>query len=106
MVHAGKIPRWKICSNCRNSETCWLGNERAAQTTVDLNYVSGSQSSAEILTFVGEPSEPDAMNVGINWSDPTHLELTYKGHPTIEFQAVKCRGVDIVTRELDGAAVR
>jgi hypothetical protein len=71
---------------------------------VDLNYTSGSQGSAEILTFVGEPDRPDDMNVGINWLSPTHLELTYKGHPAVEFQAVKCRGVEIVTRGLNGPA--
>jgi hypothetical protein len=82
------------------------GTGAPAQTTVDLNYTSGHQSSSEILTFVGGPDGPDGMNVGINWLSPTQLELTYKGNPSIEFQAVKCRGVDIITREADTRAAR
>lgn len=115
-----------LMTSCRNTEKTWSAQAKSAdgryivtaetlrpggwgtagpaQTTVDLNYTSGSQGSAEILTFVGEPDRPDDMNVGINWLGPTHLELTYKGHPTIEFQAVKCRGVEIVTRSVNGPA--
>ena len=83
------------------------GTGAPAQTTVDLNYTSGHQSSSEIiLTFVDGSDGPDGMNVGIKWLSPTQLELSYKGHPTIEFQAVKCRGVDISTREADNRAAR
>ena len=76
------------------------GTGAPAQTTVDLNYTSGHQSSSEILTFVDGSEEPDGMNVTIKWLSPTQLELSYKGHRTIEFQAVKCRGIDISTREV------
>ena len=82
------------------------GTGAPAQTTVDLNYTSGHQSSSEILTFVDGSGGPDGMNVGIKWLGPTQLELSYKGHPTIEFQAVKCRGIDISTREADTRAAR
>jgi len=117
-----------LMTGCNNTERAWSAQAKSpdgryiviaetlrpggwgtgapAQTTVDLNYTSGHQSSAEILTFVGGPEEPDGMNVGINWLSPTHLELTYKGHPTVEFQAVKCRGVDIVTRGVNGTAAK
>jgi hypothetical protein len=114
--------------SCRNTERTWSAEAKSpdgryvvtaetlrpggwgtgapAQTTVDLNYTSGHQDSAEIFTFVGGPDEPDGMNVGIKWLSPTQLELTYKGSPTIEFQAVKCRGVDISVREVDSRAAR
>jgi hypothetical protein len=115
-------------SSCKNTERTWSAQAKSpdgryvvtaetlrpggwgtgtpAQTTVDMNYTSGHQSSSEILTFVDGSNKPDWMNVGINWVGPTQLELTYKGHPTIEFQAVKCRGVDISTREVDSSAAR
>ncbi|MDQ2840656.1 MAG: hypothetical protein M3Y72_06380 [Acidobacteriota bacterium] len=115
-------------TSCKNTERTWSAQTKSpdgryvvtaetlrpggwgtgapAQTTVDLNYTSGHQSSSEILTFVDGPDEPDGMNVGIKWLSPTQLELTYRGHPTIEFQAVKCYGVDISTREVDSRAAR
>jgi hypothetical protein len=114
--------------SCRNTERTWSAEAKSpdgryvvtaetlrpggwgtgapAQTTVDLNYTSGHQGSAEIFTFVGGPDEPDGMNVGIKWLSPTQLELTYKGNPTIEFQAMKCRGVDISSREADNRPAR
>jgi hypothetical protein len=117
-----------LTTSCKNTERTWSAQAKSpdgryvvmaetlrpggwgtgapAQTTVDLNYTSGHQSSAEILTFVGGPEGPEGMNIGINWLSPTQLELTYKGHPSIEFQAVKCRGVDIITREADNRAAR
>jgi len=115
-------------SSCKNTERTWSAQAKSpdgryvvkaetlrpggwgtgapAQTTVDLNYTSGHQSSSEILTFVDGSEEPDGMNVAIRWLSPTQVELSYKGHPTIEFQAVKCRGVDISTREADTRAAR
>ena len=117
-----------LMTGCKNTERTWSAQAKSpdgryvvaaetlrpggwgtgapAQTTVDLNYTSGHQSSSEILTFVDGPDEPDGMNVGIKWLTSTRLELTCKGHPTIEFQAVKCRGVDISTREVDNRASR
>lgn len=119
---------WLLMTSCKNTERAWSAQAKSpdgryvvmaetlrpggwgtgapAQTTVDLNYTSGHQNSSEILTFVGGPDGPDGMNVGINWLSPTQLELTYKGNPSIEFQAVKCRGVDIITREADRRAAR
>ena len=117
-----------LMGSCKNTERTWSAQAKSpdgryvviaetlrpggwgtgapAQTTVDLNYTSGHQSSSEILTFVDGSDEPDGMNVGMKWLSPTQLELIYKGHPTIEFQAVKCRGVDISTREADTRAAR
>lgn len=69
-------------------------------TDVYLNWTTGSQPKLLILAFSDGPSEPGGMNVGMNWLTPTHLELTYKGQRPLDFQAVKCYGVDISVREL------
>jgi hypothetical protein len=65
-----------------------------------LNRTTGSQPKMLILAFSGGHSESDGLKVGMNWLTPTHLELTYKGQRTIDFQAVKYAGVDISVREL------
>lgn len=38
--------------------------------------------------------------MGMNWMTSTHLELTYNGPRTIDFEAVRCHGVDISVRDL------
>lgn len=119
------LPWLLLLSGCANSERTWSakaespdqkfvataqtlrpggwGTASPPETTVDLNWTTGSQNSTEILTFVGDPDEPE-MSVQMKWLTPTHLDLGYKGHPTIEFQAVKCHGVDVTIRELAVAA--
>ena len=69
-------------------------------TNVYLNWTTGSQPKLLILAFSDGPSGPGGMNVGINWLTPTHLELTYKGRRSFDFQALKCYGVDVSVRDL------
>jgi hypothetical protein len=72
-------------------------------TFVYLSQTTGSQKAVLIFAFSEGP--PDGMHVKINWLSPTHLELTYEGHRTIDFQAVRYAGVDISVRNAapDGA---
>jgi hypothetical protein len=72
-------------------------------TIVYLNRTEGSQTKMEILGLSDESEAPGATIVEMKWLTPTHLELTYKGHRTLEFQAVKCDGVDISVRDLSSA---
>jgi hypothetical protein len=74
-------------------------------TNVYLNWTAGSQRKLLVLAFSDGPSQPGGMNVGMNWLTPTHLELTYKGQRTLDFQAVKCYGVDISVRDTSSPAV-
>jgi hypothetical protein len=58
----------------------------------------------EILSFSDGLAGPGGMNVGMNWLTPTHLEITYKGHRALDFQAVRCAGIDISVRDVSGVA--
>jgi hypothetical protein len=70
-------------------------------TAVYLNRVKGSQPPTEILELSDEFETPsDEISVGMRWLTRSHLELTYKGHRTLNFRAVKCAGVDIFVRDL------
>lgn len=73
------------------------------QTTVYLNWAIGSQSKTLILAYSDGPTAQD-MGVDMRWLTPTHLELSYKGQRSLDFQAVKCNGVDITVRNLSGSA--
>jgi hypothetical protein len=70
-------------------------------TAVYLNLTKGSQPPTAILKLSDTFERPsDEISVEMKWLTPTHLELTYKGHRTLNFQAVKCVGVDISVRDL------
>lgn len=66
---------------------------------VYLNQTAGSEKATLIFAFSEGPS--DDMRVKMDWLSPTHLELTYEGHRTIDFQAVRYAGVDISVRNTD-----
>ena len=68
------------------------------QTAVFLNWANGSQKPKLILSFSGGPNVPGGMNVGINWISNAHLELVYNGARPIDFEAVRCDGIDITVR--------
>jgi hypothetical protein len=93
-----------MIATARTIQTSGIGTGNPG-TFVYLNRTTGSQLPIMILAFHDGPDEPGGMNVGMEWLTPTHLELTYKGHRDIDFQAVKCNGVDISVRELLSAPV-
>jgi len=76
-------------------------------TQVYLKAVNGSQPSVEILGLSNESAYPSGVtNVGMNWTSTSHVELTYKGHATVDFQVVKCSGVDISVRDLSSETIK
>jgi hypothetical protein len=68
-----------------------------ATAVVYLKGTTGSQKAMLIFAFSEGP--PDSMRVKMTWLGPTHLELTYEGQHTVDFQAVKYAGVDISVRQ-------
>jgi hypothetical protein len=89
-----------MVARARTVQTSGIGTGDAG-TFVDLNWTTGSQSPTVILAFSDGPEEPGGMDVKMNWITPKHLELTYKGRRGLDFQAVKCHGVDITVRDVD-----
>jgi hypothetical protein len=63
-------------------------------TTVRLVREGNPQSKIDILVF--EQTGPNSTDLKLGWKDPTHLTVEYK-NATLDFQAVKCAGVDIST---------
>jgi hypothetical protein len=112
-------------SGCNGSETIWSAESRSpdgkmlasARTiarsgfgtgAIDTEvYLKWSRSSPPVLVlgFSYESEFPVGITaVEMKWLTPTHLEVAYKGHATLGFQAVKCSGVDISVRDLSGDA--
>jgi len=68
-------------------------------TDAVYTLVSLKQNKREptvILSLSNESAYPLGVTVvDMIWVTPTHLKVIYKGHATIEFQAIKCCGVDV-----------
>jgi hypothetical protein len=97
-----RSPDGKMIATARTIQTSGIGTGDPG-TFIYLNRTKGSQSPTIILALLAD--EPGDMDVGMNWLSQTHLELTYKGHRSIDFQAVKCHGIEISTRELSNGSV-
>lgn len=95
-----KSPDGKIIATAETLEPGGWGTGAPAQTDVSINWTSGSQNPTQIFSFNDGPDEPGGMKIGMNWLSAKHLELTYKGHPSIEFEAIKWQEVVISTRNI------
>ena len=95
-----RSPDGKMIATARTTQTSGIGTGDP-DTSVYLNWTTGSQAPTIILALMPDgPDEPGNMNVAMNWLTPRHLELTYKGPRTLDFEAVKCHGVDISVKDL------
>jgi hypothetical protein len=100
-VAEARSPDGKFIATARTLQPGGWGTGSPPETSVDLNWTTGSQKASEIFQFVGDADQPENMKVEMVWLTPTHLEITYKPNRIIQFQAVKCFNVDITARELD-----
>jgi hypothetical protein len=94
-----RSPDGKMVASARTIQTSGIGTGDPG-TFVYLNWATGSQSPTIILALTDGPERTGNMNVGINWLTRKHLEVTYKGPRTLDFEAIKCHGVDISVRDL------
>lgn len=44
--------------------------------------------------------ETTSIEPKVNWLTPSHLEITYRQPASIDFQAIKCAGIEISVRDL------
>jgi hypothetical protein len=101
-------------AEARSPDGRWLARAQTVQTggfgtgitttDVNLKWIKGSDRPETILVFVHDPrSVPDAIHLSMNWVTPSHLEVTYDGHPRMNFQVVKYGDVEISLRDLSKA---
>jgi hypothetical protein len=81
-------------------------------TTVSLKLTRSSNAPVMVLAFacmgpVPRPYTLDnvanaggTINLQMKWLTPSHLDVTYSGHPELNFQAVKLWGADISLRNV------
>ena len=80
----------------------WSGPGNAYDaTTVYLQWLKGPP--VQVLGFSHQYS---TMNLKMEWATPTHLQVTYsesakpEDHVSLDFQVVKCAGIDISAQHL------
>jgi hypothetical protein len=98
-----KSPDGKVLAKaCTTDSSGGFSILDSTSTTVYLIWVTGSGTEERVLMLVDAADVDETKNtrVEMNWITPTHLELTVKGNQTVVFQAVKCFGIDISTRDL------
>jgi hypothetical protein len=74
----------------------------ALETTVLLKHTKGPKEPIEVLLFA---QDTKSIDLKMNWLTPSHLEVTYKQPAAIDFQAIKCGGVDISVRDLSNGTM-
>jgi hypothetical protein len=78
-------------------------------TTVYLKQINGTQPPTQVLVFSHQYATMYLKKM--DWSTATHLNSLYAASTRpgdqvdIDFQAVKCGGVDISMREASGGAI-
>ena len=66
------------------------------ETDVYLKWTKASKSPEHILGLVHNPNSTSKTNhLSLKWLDATHLEVTYDGDGTVDFQVVKLGDVYI-----------
>jgi len=79
----------------------WSGPGNAyVATSVYLKGTDSSQPPTEVLGFSNDSAYPSGVtNVTMEWVTPKHLNVAYGSHATLDFQAIKCAGIDISVSE-------
>jgi hypothetical protein len=84
--------RWLATANTKQ----WSGPGTAyAATNVYLKLIDSSQPATEILALNESAYPVGETSVHMEWLTPKHLKVTYGSRATVDFQAVKCAGIDI-----------
>lgn len=66
------------------------------QTSVVLQRNQGTNSPIKILSFSNESAYPQGVaNLELKWLTPSHLDVGYGKGASVQFQAIKCAGIEI-----------
>ena len=69
-------------------------------TSVYLKLADGSEPPVQVLGFSNDTAYPTGItSVTMKWLNPNHLTVAYGNHSKLDFQAIKCSGVDISISE-------
>ena len=95
-----KSPDGQWLAKAQTDQRSGLGTD-GATTTVYLKPSNSARAPILVLTFSQNQNvQTSLIDLKMNWADQTHLEVSYNGHPNLDFQAIKCAGINIAVRDL------
>jgi hypothetical protein len=118
LVPGCHLARTTWSAEARSPDGLWLAIARSEQggglgasydvTTVNLKQTKGRQTPVQILLF---SHNYPTMNLKMDWLSSNRLSVTYgeSARPgdqvNLEFQVIKCAGIDISVRKVSGETV-
>ena len=113
-----------LASGCRDVATIWSAESRSPDglwvavartdqyggpgtagilSTVFLKPTTGRQEKIEVLQL---SQNVTTIDLTLNWLTPSLLEIAYKQPASVDFQAIKCGGIDITLNDASSRAKR
>jgi len=93
--------RW--LASARTVETSGFGTGDI-ETDVYLKWTKSSKAPVVVLGFVHDStSQSKTINLSMKWITPSHLDVTYDGHASVDLQVVKYGDVAISLRDASSA---
>lgn len=100
-------------TEARSQNGFWIASDKTVRysgpgnaaviSSVYLQRADKSNPPVEILEFFHDgPGSQAGIGLAMKWVDPAHLAVSYNGHASIDFQAVRAAGVDISLQDLSG----
>src|ERR1700733_12091527 len=100
-----KSPGGQWLSKAQTVERSGFGTDGAV-TAVFLQPFSDARSPVQVLSFSqNQNAQTSVIDLKMKWVDGTHLEVSYKEHPNLDFQVVRYAGIDISVRDLSKGTV-
>jgi hypothetical protein len=99
-----KSPDGQWVAKAQTDQRSGFGTD-GATTAVYLQPSNGARSAVQVLSFSqNQNAQTSLIDLKMNWTDGTHLKVSYKAHPNLDFQAVKYAGIDISVQDLSSQA--
>ena len=101
-----KSPDGQWLAKAQADQRSGFGTDGAV-TAVYLQPSNAARSPVLILAFSQNPNaQTSIIDLKMKWVDGKHLEVSYKEHPNLDFQAIKYAGIDISVRDLSDGIMR
>jgi hypothetical protein len=100
-----RSPDGQWLASARTDQTSGFGTDGAI-TAVYLQPSNRSRRPVQILSLSqNQNAQTSLIDLKMNCIDRTHLDVTYKEHPNLDFQAVKYAGIEISVHDISGSTV-
>lgn len=95
-----RSPDGQWFASAQTDQRSGLGTDGSV-TSVYLRPVNESRPPVQILSSSqNEHAQTSLIGLKMKWTDGTHLDVSYREHPNLDFQAVKYAGINISVQDL------